>query len=254
MAPRISGHGNSPGKGSPLRLLPAQYVRPYRRRNKTDRADTAALLEAERCGEILPVAVKSEYQQAIQGLHRIRFQWMSARTARINTLRGLLREQGIDLPAGAANALKAAPRAIDDERLPYALRLALLELVGEVLALEARIERIETQLAADARDNAAVQTLLQVPGIGLLTATALVAALGSPRHFANGRHLAAWLGLTPRENSSGLRLRLGRISKRGDVYVRTLMTHGARAVLAARPPNGSPRKTLEPAPAMGIVP
>lgn len=219
-------------QGFTVRLLPAQYVRPYRRRSKTDRADTAALLEAERCGEILPVAVKSEYQQAIQGLHRIRSQWMSARTARINTLRGLLREQGIDLPAGAANALKAAPRAIDEERLPYALRLALLELVGEVLALEARIERIERQLAADARENTAVQTLLQVPGVGLLTATALVAAVGSPRHFANGRHLAAWLGLTPKENSSGLRRRLGRISKRGDVYVRTLMTHGARAVLA----------------------
>ena len=147
-------------------------------------------------------------------------------------MRGLLREQGINLPAGAANALRAAPRAIDNERLPYALRLALLELLGEILSLEARIERIEKQLAADARESAAVQTLLQVPGIGLLTATALVAAVGSPRHFANGRHLAAWLGLTPKENSSGLRRRLGRISKRGDVYVRTLMTHGARAVLA----------------------
>ena len=104
--------------GFSVRLLPAQYVRPYRRRNKTDRADAAALLEAARCGEILEVPIKTEEQQAVQGLHRIRSQWMAARTARINTLRGLLREQGIELPAGARNAVKAAPRAIDDERIP----------------------------------------------------------------------------------------------------------------------------------------
>lgn len=218
--------------GFTVRLLPAQYVRAYRRRNKNDRADAAALIEAARCAGILDVPVKSEHQQAIQGLHRIRSQWMAARTARINALRGLLREQGIDLPAGAGNATKAAPQAIDDERLPYALRLALLDIVGEILSLEARVARIERQLAAYARDDAAVQTLLAVPGIGLLSATALVAAVGSPAHFTNGRHLAAWLGLTPRQNSSGLRRRLGRISKRGDVYLRTLLTHGARAVLS----------------------
>lgn len=218
--------------GFTVRLLPAQYVRPYRRRNKTDRADAAALLEAARCGEILDVPVKTEDQQAIQGLHRIRSQWMVARTARINALRGLLREQGVDLPAGANNAVKAAPRAIDDERIPYALRLALLDIVGEILSLEARIERIEAQLANHARDDASLQTLLAVPGIGLLSATALVAAIGSPANFRNGRHLAAWLGLTPKESSSGMRRKLGRISKRGDAYLRTLLTHGARAVLS----------------------
>ncbi|WP_435106914.1 IS110 family transposase [Arhodomonas sp. AD133] len=217
--------------GFTVRLLPAQYVRPYRRRNKTDRADAAALLEAARCGEIRDVPVKTEAQQAIQGLHRIRAQWMAARTARINTLRGLLREQGVELPAGAGNAVIAAPRAIDDERIPYALRLALLELVGEILGLQARVKRIEAQLATYARNEAAVQTLLAVPGIGLLTATALVAAVGTPHHFRNARHLAAWLGLTPRQSSSGLRRRMGRISKRGDAYLRTLFTHGARAVL-----------------------
>lgn len=218
--------------GFTVRLLPAHYVRPYRRRNKTDRADAAALIEAARCAEILDVPVKSEHQQAIQGLHRIRSQWMASRTARINALRGLLREQGIDLPAGAGVAIKAAPTAIDDERLPYALRLALLELVGEILSLENRVARIERQLAAYARDDAAVQRLLSVPGIGLLSATALLAAVGSPVHFSNGRHLAAWLGLTPKETSSGLRRHLGRISKRGNAYLRTLLTHGARAVLA----------------------
>lgn len=109
--------------GFTVRLLPAQYVRAYRRRNKNDRADSAALIEAARCGGILDVPVKSEHQQALQGLHRIRSQWMGARTARINTLRGLLSEQGINLPAGAAAAIKAAPEAIDDERLPSACAL-----------------------------------------------------------------------------------------------------------------------------------
>ncbi|MFV8834333.1 IS110 family transposase [Aquisalimonas sp. APHAB1-3] len=219
-------------QGFTVRLLPAQYVRPYRRRNKTDRADAEALLEAARCGEILDVAVKTEHQQAIQGLHRIRSQWMAARTARINALRALLREQGIELPRGAGNAVKAAPQAIDDERVPYALRIALLDVVGDILSLEARIERTEQQLDAFARSNSAAQTLMAIPGVGLLSATALVAAVGSPHQFSNGRHLAAWLGLTPRENSSGMRRRLGRISKRGDPYLRTLLTHGARAVLS----------------------
>ena len=218
--------------GFTVRLLPAQYVHPYRRRNKTDRADAAALLDAARCGEILDVPVKTQDQQAIQGLHRIRSQWMAARTARINALRGLLREQGIDLPAGANNAVKTAPPVIDDERIPYALRLALLDIVGEILSLEARIERIEGQLATHARADASVQALLNVPGIGLLSATALVAAVGSPANFRSGRHLAAWLGLTPKESSSGRRRKLGRISKRGDAYLRTLLTHGARAVLS----------------------
>lgn len=230
--------------GFTVRLLPAQYVRPYRRRNKTDRADAAALLEAARCGEIIAVPVKTKDQQAVQGLHRIRSQWMAARTARINALRGLLREQGVDLPAGAGNAVKAAPRAIDDEILPYALRLALLDVVGEILSLEARIERVEAQLATYARESASVQTLLTVPGIGLLSATALVAAIGSPTHFRNARHLAAWLGLTPKESSSGRRRHLGRISKRGDAYLRTLLTHGARAVLCGAKQLASQGKPL----------
>lgn len=218
-------------QGFTVRLLPAQYVRPYRRRNKTDRADTSALIEASRCTEIKDVAVKSEHQQAIQGLHRVRSQWMTTRTARLNALRGLLREQGINLPVGAAKAVKAAPRAIDDEQIPYVLRLTLLELVGEIHGLEERIKRLERQLARYAQDDSAVQALMTIPGIGLLTATALAAAVGSPDHFRNGRHLASWLGLTPREYSSGMRRHLGRISKRGDVYIRTLLTHGARAVL-----------------------
>ena len=217
--------------GFTVRLLPAQYVAPYRRRNKTDRADAEAILQASRDAEILSVPIKTEEQQAVQGLHRLRQQWMGCRTARINSLRGLLREQGILLPAGPNAAIKAAPLAIDDERLALPLRHGLLMLVGEIHSLSDRITFIERELKSVAKQSEAVQRLMQVPGIGLLSATALVASAGAPQHFRSGRHLAAWLGLTPREHSTGNRRHLGSISKRGDVYVRTLLIHGGRSVL-----------------------
>lgn len=219
------------GHGHQVRLLPAQYVRPYRRRNKTDRADCAALLEAVKNPEIRPVAVKSVDQQVIQGLHRLRSGWMATRTARINAARGLLRELGISVPKGAATALKRMPEVIDDEAVPPGLKLALQALLVEIRELEARIGGIEKQLAALTRHDPAVQRLQQISGIGLLTSTALVASAGTARHFKSGRHFASWLGLTPREFSSGNTRRLGHLSKRGDVYVRMLLTHGARSVL-----------------------
>lgn len=219
------------GWGFEVRLLPAQYVGAYRRRHKNDAVDAAALIEAARCGEILEVPIKSAEQQAIQGLHRIRTQWVSARTARINSLRGLLREQGINLPVGARAGLLKAGEALDDTRLLPLLRPSLLALLEEIRALEVRIGEMEKQLAQLARQMPAAQQLMQVPGIGLLTATAMVAAIGSPHHFRSGRHLAAWVGLTPKQNSSGLKIKLGRISKRGDKYLRMLLIHGARSVL-----------------------
>ncbi|MGH8528483.1 MAG: IS110 family transposase [Nevskiales bacterium] len=219
------------GMGHTVKLLPAIYVRPYRRRNKTDRADCEALLEAVKNSEILPVPVKSVEQQAIQGLHRIRSQWMQTRTARINALRGLLRELGITMPQGAASALKRIPAVLDDAAVPPVLREALRDLLTEVRELEARMKSIERQLAQISRNDPAILRLQQTSGIGLLTATALKASAGDARHFKSGRHLAAWLGLTPKQHSSGTTRKLGRISKRGDVYVRTLLTHGARSVL-----------------------
>jgi len=215
--------------GHQVRLLPAQYVRAYRRRNKTDRNDTVALVEAARNPEIRPVPAKSVEQQAVQSLHRIRAQWMSTRTARINALRGLLRELGYPLPVGARAAIQGACALL--ETLPPLLRPAVLALLDEIRDLEARVKSIEGALTTQARQSEEVQRLLSVPGIGLLTATALNASAGDPGHFRNGRHLAAWLGLTPREHSSGHRRHLGAISKRGDGYVRMLLIHGARAVL-----------------------
>lgn len=230
--------------GFTVRLIPAHYARPYRRRNKNDAADAAALVEAARNAEIIDVPVKSAEQQAIQGLHRIRSQWMTTRTARINNLRGLLREQGLNLPAGAAAAVSAAPALIDSDEIPAPIRPALLEIVSEIRALEARMKTIEAQLKQYAVKSRDVQSIQQVTGIGLLTATALVAAVGTPDNFRNGRHLAAWMGLTPRHVGSGHRMVLGGISKRGDRYLRMLLIHGARSVLIRAQINARTGKSL----------
>ena len=230
--------------GFAVRLIPAQAARPYRRRNKNDAADAAALIEAARNAEIMDVPVKSAEQQAIQGLHRIRSQWMATRTARINNLRGLLREQGINIPVGAATAVSVAPTLIDDESVPETLRTALLEIVSEIRALEARMKTIEIELKRYASTSRDVQAIQRVPGIGLLTATALVSAVGSPDNFRDGRHLAAWMGLTPRHTGSGHRMHLGGISKRGDRYLRMLLIHGARSVLIRAQINAKAGRTL----------
>jgi transposase len=218
-------------QGHEVRLLPVPYVCAYRRRNKTDRADCLAMLEADRNPEILSVPVKSEQAQAIQGLHRLRSTWMASRTARINTLRGLLREFGLVLPVGAVTALKQIPGAMTSESVPAVLKPGLHEMFAEIRQLEKRIVEVERQLGAISKESEPIERLRQVSGIGLLTATALYASAGDAKHFRSGRHLASWLGLTPREHSSGQVRRLGGISKRGDRYVRMLLTHGARSVL-----------------------
>lgn len=222
-------------QGHEVKLLPPQHVRPSVRRNKTDRADAAALLEADRCGALLPVPVKTVDPQGLQGLHRVRSAWMATRTDRINTIRGLLREFGLDLPQGPMAVLTPVPTGLADEEspIPPALRLVLTELMAEIRTLNTRIAAIEQPLREQAQSRPEVQRLMAVPGIGLLMATALVAAVGAMEAFRDGRHLAAWLGLTPRESSSGQRRCLGGISKRGDRYLRMLFIHGARAALLA---------------------
>jgi len=222
--------------GIEVRLLPAQYVRAYVRRNKTDAADAAALLEAARAGDLHPVRVKSVEQQALQGLHRVRSLWMATRTSRINALRGFCREFGLAVPQGARTGLEAISRVLAEPEsvIPLLIRHSAKLLLEEIRLLEARIAQIERELAAAAKDSAACTLLLSVPGIGLLTATALVAATsGDVTHFKDARHFASWFGLTPREHSSGSTRRLGRISKQGDRYLRMLLTHGARSVLRA---------------------
>lgn len=222
-------------RGIEVRLLPPQYVRAYVKRNKTDATDCMALLEAARASDIRPVAVKSVEQQALQALHRTRSAWMRTRTSRINTLRGFCREFGLVVAEGAARGLAQVARYLADERsgLPAMIRGSMRLLLEEIRLMEARIEQLERELCALARVSPACQVLLTVPGIGLLTSTAMIAAVGNPRSFDSARRYASFLGLTPREFSSGEHRYLGRISKRGDRYIRMLLTHGARSILRA---------------------
>ena len=178
---------------------------------------------------------KDAPRQALQGLHRLRQGWMATRTARINAVRGLLREFGHDLPQGPAAVLERVPAWLADDTfdLPPALRQALGQAMDEIKDLEARAAEVEKRLRQEARQRQDVVRLLAVPGIGLLIATALAAAVGNREAFRDGRHLAAWLGLTPKERSSGNRRRLGAISQRGAPYLRTLLIHGARSALLA---------------------
>jgi len=220
-------------RGVRVRLLPPQYVRPYVRRNKTDRADAEALLEANRCGEIHPVPVKTLEQQTLQVLHRVRTQWQAARTARINMMRGILREHGVPVGLGARAALTRIPALLEETAtpLPDLVRHTVQLLLEEVRAVEGRLATIDQQLAQIARTHPVACRLQQIPGIGVLTSTALIGSVNHIHAFRRARQFASWLGLTPREASTGNRRYLGRISKRGDVYLRCLLTHGARAVL-----------------------
>jgi transposase len=176
--------------------------------------------------------VKTVEQQTLAGLHRLRSGWMATRTARLNTLRGLLRELGLAIPTGARQVVPHVEVWLGEEGvIAPALRPALAACVEEVRALEVRIREIEQQLEEISRRSGVITRLRTIPGIGVLTATARVAFVGDTRRFATGRHLASYLGLTPREHSSGSTRRLGRITKRGDPYLRMLLIHGARSVL-----------------------
>jgi len=219
--------------GHQVSLLPPSHVARYRQGNKTDRADAKALLEAARNEDITPVPVKSLDQQAINALHRLRSGYLGTRTARINAVRGLLREFGIPVPQGARTFLAKAHFALDDDTLPAYLRAALTQALTEIKELQAKADDLKSQLEHLAPLIPGVPFLMTVPGIGILSATALVASVGDVHRFPSGRSFAAYLGLTPRESSSGGSRRLGPISKRGNRYLRVLLIHGARAALLA---------------------
>ena len=236
-------------RGIEVILLPPRYVRPYVKRNKTDAADAAALLEALRCADIQPVRIKSIEQQALQALHRTRSLWVATRTARINALRGFCREFGLDLSVGARVGVEQIARLLADpgSAVPTLLRETLKMLLEEVRLLEQRITQLERQLGACAQQSPACEQLLSVPGIGLITATAMAAATGGQvAHFRSARHFSSWFGLTPKEHSSGSSRHLGRISKRGDRYLRMLLTHGARSLLRAATVTQRCGKPLDP--------
>ena len=219
--------------GHTVNLLPAQHVRPYRIGQKTDRRDAEAILSARRRETIVPVPVKTVEQQTVCALHRMRAALMKTRTARLNTVRGLLREFGVTIAEGAERVKPALVEALSQapSPVPEPLHAALLSMMAEAAELDERSGQVEKQLKALARTVPLVERLETIPGVGLLNATALSAMVGDFPRFKSGRKFASSLGLTPKESSSGKRRWLGSISKAGDPYLRTLLIGGARSML-----------------------
>ena len=232
--------------GHDVVLLPPHLVRPYRRGSKNDRADTKALLEAYRNEELLPVPIKSVHQHTLAALHRLRSGWLSTRTARINAVRGLLRELGFIIPKALTSSCPPSSNSSKTLILicPTCSVRNLRDACSEIRELKDKCASIEHELKALTKQLPEVQRLLAIPGIGLLAATAIVGFVGDLRRFPSGRRFSSYLGLVPKENSSGDIRRLGRITKRGDSYLRMLLTQGGRAVLRAANVSKSPPDKL----------
>jgi transposase len=217
-------------------LMPPSYVKPYVKRGKNDAADAAAICEAVTRPTMRFVAVKSAEQQAALMLHRARALLMRQRTMAVNALRGHLAEFGAIAAQGAKSLAALLDRVFSGESafehaVPDLARRALAPLVAQLRELQAQIKAIDAELLAWHRANAASQRLETIPGVGFITATAIAATVADPSHFTSGRQFAAWLGLVPRQNSSGGKERLGSISKMGDRYLRTLLVVGATSVI-----------------------
>jgi transposase len=219
--------------GHEVKLLSARMVKPFVGGNKNDAADARGIWTAMKPPGIKGVAVKSEQQQAVLALHRMRQQLVKFRTAQINGLRGLLSEYGEVMPQGRAGIKKDIPAALQRiaERLPAVLIDTLREQYARLGELDQQILQIERRLRQWHHQDVDSQRIAEIPGVGLLSATAAVAMMGDAKAFKSGREFAAWLGLVPRQSGTGGRVRLLGISKRGDTYLRTLLIHGARAVL-----------------------
>lgn len=218
--------------GHEVRLMPAEFVKAFNIRNKNDAADARAIwLAVQQPGR--PVAVKTEMQQAMLALHRMREQLVKFRTMQINGLRGLLTEYGEVMSKGRAALDREIPAALGRlaERLPAVLIDTLREQWNGLAKIDGQLAGIERRMREWKKEDRAVKAISEIPGVGLLTATAAVAMMGEPKAFRSGREFAAWAGLTPRQTGSGGKVNLHGISKRGDTYLRTLLIHGARSVL-----------------------
>lgn len=220
--------------GHTVRLMAPQFVKPYVKTNKNDVADAQAICEAVARPTMRFVAIKTVDQQSVLALHRARQGFVRARTAQANQIRGLLAEFGLVLPQGIGHVAKRVPQLLEQaaDELTGAFRLLIERLLDQLKALDHHVHELEVQITAWHRANPMSRRLEQVPGIGAITASALVASIGDAGNFHNGRQLAAWLGLVPRQHSSGGKPVLLGISKRGDAYLRALLVHGARAVVA----------------------
>lgn len=231
--------------GHDVRLIAPQYVKPYVKSQKNDAADAEAICEAASRPSMRFVAPKTLEQQSLMALHAARAGFIKARTALSNQIRGLLAEFGVVIPKGLRALALRVPEALEDacNELTGIMRVLLQELLAQVSHLDGLVKRLEQQIRQWASQDEAARRLQQVPGIGPISASALVAGLGDVRHFENGRQVSAWLGLVPRQHSSGGKTVLLGITKRGDSYLRTLLIHGARAALLAaqRSKDGPPQ-------------
>lgn len=219
--------------GHTVRLMSPQFVKPYVKTNKNDMADAEAICEAVSRPNMRFVPIKNVEQQAILSVHRARQGFVKTRTAQGNQIRGLLSEFGIVIPQGIHSIAKRIPDILEDAEngLPGIMRHLLKRLNDRLRELDHQVEELELQIKLWHKENEASQKLEAIPGIGPITASAIVATVGNATEFKNGRQLAAWLGLVPKQNSSGGKQVLLGISKRGDTYLRTLLIHGARAVI-----------------------
>lgn len=221
------------GYGHTIRLMAPQFVKPYVKTNKNDMADAEAICEAVSRPNMRFVAIKTVEQQAILSVHRARQGFVKARTAQGNQIRGLLSEFGIVIPQGIRSVMKKVPEILEDGEngLPGTMRNLIERLTENLKEMDRQAKELEAQIQLWHRENEASRKLAEIPGLGPITASAIVATVGDAREFKNGRQLAAWLGLVPKQYSSGGKQTLMGISKRGDTYLRTLMIHGARAVI-----------------------
>ena len=222
-------------QGHTVRLMAPQFVKPYVKGNKHDAADAEAICEAVSRPSMRFVPIKNIEQQVVLSLHRARQGFIGERTALANRIRGLLAEFGLIIPQGIPHIARRVPEILEDasNELTDPVRALLARLLDHLKGLDRQAKELEGEITAWHRSNELSRKLAAVPGIGPITASALVATVGDAKNFSNGRQLAAWLGLVPKQESSGGKTVLLGISKRGDAYLRTLLIHGARSVLWA---------------------
>jgi transposase len=223
-------------QGHEVRLMPAQYVKPFVKTNKNDYLDAEAIAEAVQRARMRFVPIKTEEQLDLQALHRVRERWVMRRTAVVNQARSLLLERGLPLPQGRRHLVEALPRILEDAELQLSgkFRVLLTQLQLELEQLAARIEQMDAVIQREVDENEACQRLTTIPGVGPVTATALIGAVGNASAFAKGRDLSAWMGIVPGEYSTGGKQKLLGITKRGSKYLRRLFVQGARSVLQQR--------------------
>jgi len=223
-------------QGHEVRLMPAQYVKPYVQTNKSDYIDAEAIAESVQRPRMRFVPIKTEEQLDLQALHRVRERWVMRRTAVVNQIRSLLLERGLTVPKGRKHLEQALPRILEDAELNLsgAFRVLLAQLQLELGQLAGRIEQMDTVIQQTARENEACQRLTTIPGVGPVTATALIGAIGNGSAFRKGRDLSTWMGIVPGEYTTGGKQKLLGISKRGNKYLRRRFVQGARSVLQQR--------------------